>query len=287
MEKVKLIGEVFSDYKTENIIKKAKIQSLNLIKKVNVLEINLESSHYIEIKELWYFEKFLKERFQFSNIDIKIQYDEKVTIKPIEKEWENLICYMVHKYPLMRPMILLKSTIEVTNQKIVVQMKIKGADFLRARNLDRELERVMSNLFGFHYKVEFRENINSEDEKELEERRAFTKKQAIEKALEHMAIGEQIAEERANQEKRQKTQGSKRENADMPPTPPPPEAEPMLKEPEENTPVIYGRNPNLRTNIIKVVDISPEDDMAAISGEILKRKYRGKRVKKWKIFAFF
>ena len=93
----KRIKEVFSDYKTEDIIEDATIMQINLIKKVNVLEINLFSNKYLQIKELWLFEKFLKERFQFSNIDLKINYDENVTIKPIEQEWENLICYMVHK----------------------------------------------------------------------------------------------------------------------------------------------------------------------------------------------
>ena len=64
MQKVKLIKEVFSDYQTENILKEAKIQSLNLIKKVNLLEINLESDSYLEIKELWYFGKFLNFRLE-------------------------------------------------------------------------------------------------------------------------------------------------------------------------------------------------------------------------------
>ncbi len=288
MQKLKLIGEVFSDYQTENNIKEAKIVSLNLIKKVNVLEINLESNYYLEIKELWFFEKFLKERFKFSNIDIKIKYSEDVTIKPIEKEWENLICYMVHKYPLMRPMILLKSTIEVIDKKIIVNMKIKGADFLRARKLDRELERVMNNLFGYNYRVEFVENINKEDEKALEERREFTRKQAIEKALEHMAIGEQIAEERANKAKKenQKIQDSNKNHQDMQGFPPSPPPEPIIIE-EEETPIIYGRNPNLRTNIIKVVDISPEDDMAAISGEILSGSIEEKELKSGKFLISF
>ena len=288
MQKLKLIGEVFSDYQTENNIKEAKIVSLNLIKKVNVLEINLESNYYIEIKELWFFEKFLKERFKFSNIDIKIKYSEDVTIKPIEKEWENLICYMVHKYPLMRPMILLKSTIEVIDKKIIVNMKIKGADFLRARKLDRELERVMNNLFGYNYRVEFVENINKEDEKALEERREFTRKQAIEKALEHMAIGEQIAEERANKAKKenQKIQDSNKNHQDMQGFPPSPLPEPIIIE-EEETPIIYGRNPNLRTNIIKVVDISPEDDMAAISGEILSGSIEERELKSGKFLISF
>ena len=291
MQTTKPIKEVFSDYKTENIIKEAKILELNLIKKANVLEIDLESENYLEIKELWYFEKFLKERFQFSNIDIKIKYLENVTIKPIEKEWENLICYMVHKYPLMRPMILLKSTIEVTNNKIIVSMKIKGAEFLIARKLDRELERVISNLFGYSYKVEFVENINEEDAKALEQRREQSKNMAIQRALEHMAIGEQIAEEMANKNNQKKQENKpKKETFDeknMPPIPPPPDMPPVLEEPEEETPLICGRNPNLRTNIIKVIDISPDDDMAAISGEILKGSIEEKELKSGKFLISF
>ena len=282
----KMVGEVFSDYKTESNIKQAKIQALNLIKKANVLEISLESESYIEIKELWFFEKFLKERFQFSNVDMKINYGDQVTIKPIEKEWENLICYMIHKYPLMKPMILLKSTIEVTNNKIIVTMKIKGADFLRARKLDRELERVIKNIFNLNYKIEFVENINQEDEKALEEKREFSKKQAIERALEHMAIGEQIAEERLKKEKKQSPKELPQNEANMPPVPPPPDVPPMEIELEE-TPVIYGRSQNLKTNIIKVIDISPEDDMAAISGEILPGTIEEKELKSGKFLVSF
>ena len=65
MQTTKQIKTVFSDYQTENVINQAKILELNFIKKANVLEIDLESENYLEIKELWYFEKFLKERFQF------------------------------------------------------------------------------------------------------------------------------------------------------------------------------------------------------------------------------
>ena len=295
MQTTKQIKTVFSDYQTENVINQAKILELNFIKKANVLEIDLESENYLEIKELWYFEKFLKERFQFSNIDIKIKYTEKVTIKPIEKEWENLICYMVHKYPLMRPMILLKSTIEVKNNKITANMKIKGADFLRGRKLDRELERVIKNLFGYNYKIEFVENINEEDEKALEQKREQSKKMAIQKALEHMAIGEKIAEEMANKKHENKSQkdhakGANHQEmpqADMPPIPPPPDMPPVFEEPEEETPLICGRNPNLRTNIIKVADISPDDDMAAISGEILGGSIEEKELKSGKFLISF
>ena len=56
------IKDIFSDYETRNCIKDAEIEGLNLMKKKNVLGIIIKSEKYIEIKEIWYFEKFLIER---------------------------------------------------------------------------------------------------------------------------------------------------------------------------------------------------------------------------------
>ena len=158
-KKSRKIGDVFSDYKTNSNIADAEITKMNLIKKVNTLEIGMYSKDYIEIKEIWYLEKFLRERFQFGQVHMIMQYEEGVRKKSIEEEWENLICYMAHKYPLMRPLLLLKSKIEVTEKAINVYMKIKGADFLKARKLDRELENVIQNLFGKKYIVNIEEKI--------------------------------------------------------------------------------------------------------------------------------
>ena len=36
---------------------------------------------------------------------------------------------MAHKYPLTKPMLLLKSDIEEKNHNITIKMHIKGADF--------------------------------------------------------------------------------------------------------------------------------------------------------------
>ena len=98
---------------------------------------------YIEVKDLWDFEKFLKERFQFKNVDIKMKYHEKVQLRPIKDEWKNIIAYMAHKYPLTKPMLLLKSDVEEDeeNRKIKISMHIKGADFLKAKKTDKELQK--------------------------------------------------------------------------------------------------------------------------------------------------
>ena len=283
LETTKKICDVFSDYKEKSNIMHAQIQEMNLIRKNNILEIDIKSEEYIEIKSLWFFEKFLRDRFKFENVDIKIEYSDNITIKPIENEWINLIAYMVHKYPLMKPMILLKSTIEVSQNIITVNMKIKGADFLRGRKLDRELERVIKNLFNQNYKIKFVEVLSDDDKKAAIESIEKNQNKAIEMALEHMQLGEKLVEEK------KLNSNSKNIKMDMPPVPPPPidEVQLLEKEMAEDAPLIYGRSTTLKTNIINVVDISPEDDMAAISGEILDGSIEEKELKSGKFLLSF
>lgn len=87
--KSKKVGEIFSDYNTNSNIKYAEVTALNVVKKTNTLEVILYFDEYIEIKEIWFFEKFLKERFQFEHIDIKINYHEGVGKKTIRRRMEK------------------------------------------------------------------------------------------------------------------------------------------------------------------------------------------------------
>ena len=173
------VGEIFSDYETKSNIKYAKVEALNVIKKTNTLQVILYFDEYIEIKEIWYFEKFLTERFKFQAIDIKINYHEQVAKKSIKEEWRNIIAYMAHKYPLTKPMLLLKSDIEEKETEIIVKMHIKGADFLRAKRTDKELEKVLENLFGIKYKIELIEELSTEDIKRIKEKMAQEEAQII------------------------------------------------------------------------------------------------------------
>ncbi len=166
----KKVNEVFNDYETKANIKDAYILTLDVIKNTGTLGITLETDEYIEIKEIWYFEKFLLERFKFSNIDMTIKYQADTQLKTIKDEWKNIICYMAHKYPLMKPMLLIKSDIEINDNIIKVKMHIRGADFLKAKKTDKELENVIKKLFGKEYNIEIKEEIKEEDEKEYEKR---------------------------------------------------------------------------------------------------------------------
>ena len=185
-KKSRKIGDIFSDYKTNSNIADAEVEKMNLIKKINTLEITMSSKEYIEIKEIWYFEKFLRQRFQFEQVHMIIKYFEGIYIKNIKDEWENLICYMTHKYPLMKPILLLKSDVEVEENNINVYMKIKGADFLKARKLDRELENVIYNLFGKKYSINIEERITEQEVNKYREKAKQIEQQAVQHAMEEI-----------------------------------------------------------------------------------------------------
>ena len=195
--KAKKVKEIFSDYQARANIIEAEILNLDVIKKTNTLGITIKSDEYIEVKEIWYFEKFLLERFGFKNIDMKIQYLEGVQLKRVDDEWRNIICYMAHKYPLMKPMLLMKSTVELEENIIHVKMHIRGADFLRAKKTDIELENVIKKLFGKEYKIELEEVLQKEEELAYEKKM----KELEEKTIEEMcSYNPENKEEKHNKE---------------------------------------------------------------------------------------
>ena len=198
-EKTKKVGEIFSDYKTNSNIQYASIKSMNVIKKTNTLQVILTIDEYIEIKEVWYFENFLKERFRFNHIDIEIHYDEKADKKSITEEWKNIIAYMSHKYPLAKPMLLLKSDVEIKEGTIYIQMHIKGAEFLKAKKTDKELQKTVKNLFGQDYAIEITEKLSSQEMNEFREKIEKQEAQIIahmeeEEKLHHISGEEEIPE---------------------------------------------------------------------------------------------
>ena len=292
IKKSKKIGEVFSDYKTNSNIVDAEITKMNLIKKINTLEIGMHSKEYIEIKEIWYFEKFLRDRFQFGQVHMIIKYEEGVRKNSIEEEWENIICYMAHKYPLMRPLLLLKSKIEVDDNKINVYMKIKGADFLKARKLDRELENVIFNLFEKKYTINIEERITEQEVKIFQEKTKEIEEQAVHEAMRGMAI-------RTHHEEQYYGNGENVVPGDIPPAEPYPAGEmPPLPEgpyndadyavptdglgyaPEmvENSPedenIIFGKPSRAKEKKLKIKELDANSGRVTLEGRVVNSECR-------------
>ena len=296
--KSRKIGDLFSDYKTNSNIEDAEIARMNLLKKINTLEIEMQAKEYIEIKEIWYFEKFLRQRFQFEQVHIKIKYAEGVRKKPIADEWENIVCLMAHKYPLMKPLLLLKSQIEVTENQINVYMKIQGADFLKARKLDRELESVIENIFGKKYIVNIEERINAEEVLKQKEKAKQVQQKAIENVMREAMEAQRMAAEKQaqnsgenmqNNHQQQSHQNPSAQNyeqypaSEMPPIPEgvyndvdyamPTETDmgyiPEMPENEEPSNIIFGKPSRAKETLFKIKDITSNDSRVTIEGRIV------------------
>ena len=266
--KKRYIKEIFSDYETRANIKNAEIKAMNLSKKKNVLDIIIESEEWIEVKEIWYFEKFLKERFFFNDINLIIKYTENVKLKNIKDEWRNIICYMAHKYPITKPLLLMKSDIEIDENIINVNMHIKGAEFLKAKKTDKELEKILKNLYGTEYKIELKEKISEKEVLEYKE----NARELEEKVIEEIVINHE------NQ--------NKEENAPIPEEVPtfndpdyvmPENLEGYVPEIEEEIPdlveeqaeYIMGKPSKAKEKKVKIKDISANEGRVTVEGRIL------------------
>ncbi len=266
--KKRYIKEIFSDYETRANIKNAEIKAMNLSKKKNVLDIIIKSEEWIEVKEIWYFEKFLKERFFFNDINLIIKYTENVKLKNIKDEWRNIICYMAHKCPITKPLLLMKSDIEINENIINVNMHIKGAEFLKAKKTDKELEKILKNLYGTEYKIELKEKISEKEVLEYKENARVLEEKVIEEIV--------INHENQNKE----------ENAPIP------EEVPTFNDPdyvmpenlegyvpeievevpdlvEEQAEYIMGKPSKAKEKKVKIKDISANEGRVTIEGRIL------------------
>ncbi len=267
-EKTKKVGEIFSDYKTNANIKYAEVRGLNVIKKTNTLQVILYLDEYIEIKETWYFENFLKERFKFEYIDIEIQYHEKVEKKSIKDEWKNIIAYMSHKYPLAKPMLLLKSDVEVKENTIYIQMHIKGAEFLRAKKTDKELQKTIKNLFGQEYAIDITEKLSSNAMKEMRE--SIQKQEA--QIIAHIEENRQ-QKERENEELVTATSVPEYHDPDYaPPTDIEgyiPDEEMLMPEMVEEQEYIMGKPSRAKEKNVKIKEITANDGRVTLEGRLV------------------
>ncbi len=263
-EVTKKVGEIFSDYQTESVIKNAGVKALNVSKRDNSLGIILQSPEYLEVKDIYYLEKFLKNRFQFSNINTKIEYEEKTKIESVEKEWENIICYISHKFPLAKNMLLKKSEVEIKDDTIHVKMHIPGKEFLKAKKADLEIQNTIQKLYGKKYKVELEEHVTEEDRTALQESSKKAQKRIITRMMEEAVVTSSETDKAVNpsniknKPKENAISLNELKNTDI--------SEELV---EEETPLILGRNMNIKEQFMKIEDLTIDDGRVAISGDVL------------------
>lgn len=266
MDNLKKIKDIFSDYKNNSQVQDCYICKIEINKKLNKLTIILKTEQFVQIKDMWDFEKYLTERFKIRDIEMIFTYNENTKIPEVKDEWKNIICYMAHKHPLMKPILLMKSTIEVENNNINVKMHIKGADFLKSRKTDKQVEITIKNLLGKEYKVNLEEQISKEELKRQEENNRLLEEKLIRDRIEEM--------KRYEEESKNKVQEPPEYYVPLPSDSDIPQEElgeipPTSEMPENNNlDYIIGKPSKAKENYVKIKDINANSGKVTIEGRI-------------------
>lgn len=266
MDNLKKIKDIFSDYKNNSQVQDCYICKIEINKKINKLTIILKTEQFVQIKDMWDFEKYLTERFKIRDIEMIFTYNENTKIPEVKDEWKNIICYMAHKHPLMKPILLMKSTIEVENNNINVKMHIKGADFLKSRKTDKQVEITIKNLLGKEYKVNLEEQISKEELKRQEENNRLLEEKLIRDRIEEM--------KRYEEESKNKVQEPPEYYVPLPSDSDIPQEElgeipPTSEMPENNNlDYIIGKPSKAKENYVKIKDINANSGKVTIEGRI-------------------
>ena len=279
----KQVKEVFNDYSEVNSMQDADITNINLFKKSNKLEIDLTSGKQINVDELESFQNFLVNKFAVNKAILNIKYNDDAKIEnTVLEDWEKLTKYMSKKEPLTKA-ILTNSSLVIDGDDIDIELKVKGADFLRSKRFDKGLEHLITNLYNKKYKVKYVDKVTKEDMEKYEEYLKNEEKQAF-MELERQARearAEAMKEDRRKVEEKEAALNVKSgEYANVP------KMEDLQKQiAEENSPLIYGRNATLRNPLTKIIDISPDTVKVCIEGEVISSDSR--EIKNDKVIIMF
>lgn len=277
-----LVKEIFKDYNEENSITESEILSIDLYKKTNKLELKLKAKKEFSLEELEKFENYLKQRFNIEHTTINAEY-EKATELAITEKWGNIVNYMAKSYPISKA-FLAGSSLKENGNIIEVNLRVKGTDILIARGLDKVLGNLLLNIYGQNRQIVFFDKVPEESKKEHEETIKNAELEAIKNAkieaekrakeiqLQKKEEAREKAEKKAKEE--QATNASQGISNNLP-----------LEEPEEETPLIYGRNINIKEELVKVADISVDTDKVCLDGEVISTDSR--EIKNGKVIVMF
>ena len=262
-EAIKTIKDIFADYKADTNILNCEIKNINIFKKTNKIILEIHSKENIKLKELVDFEKYLKNRFSIEFVDTIIEYNQDVVLPNLEEEWKIVAAYMANRHPITRP-ILSGSVAEIKDNSMNIILAFRGAEMMNSRNFDKELEEIIKNLYGKTYKIKYIEKIDEEEVRKNEERAIQAQKIAIKRAQQEAQAALDAQNETNNERKENK------ENTENKPVTPVENKEEKKEEvKEEQSPVILGRNPNIKENIVNVADLTVDSGKVALNGEIL------------------
>lgn len=272
MEQVaeKKLKEIFKDFNINSYILNSIVKSISLYKKQNRLEVILKVNSIVKIKDIGAFEKYLTKRFLLNDINVKIEYDENINSSFLE-QWSDILDYLSYKHPLTKA-LLKNSELQITDSKINIKLAYTGSDILYAQKIDEILSNIIERIFDKKYKINYIDSNSEERKKNVLESSQKMQKNII---LEFQSkintqfdsdknINVQKQENNNINQNRMQKQNENSENMVKQK-----EESASIQESEEITPLILGRNQNIKEPQTKVIDVSIDSGKICLEGEII------------------
>ena len=264
-EQLKALKDIFPDVETDKEILECKIKNVNLYKKTNQLVLTLISQEKIDLISLYKFENYLKIRFKVKDAKIILENDLDFNL---DIEWNGIVKYINAKHPMARP-ILMNSRPKIEDKNLIVELAVKGKDFLISGGFEKQLEELLLNFYGQTFKVSYVEKLDEELVKKYEENTRRVERMAIELASQEIAAYEE--ENKKEEIKKETNKEVKKEKTEAAESKVSVEQKDDKKEEiiEEYTPLILGRSLNIREQLIKVEDVGIDSGKLSLDGEII------------------
>ena len=273
MEKNKELKLVFPDFNINESFANLIIIDANLYKRTNKLEMFIGSNYVLDIIDLAKFRNFLINKFKFTDVEFKINYDESLNEllkESINLQWNNIVKYM----NVFNPMIgafLAGSNADIDADRLIINnICSEFANMIKNQKLDKYIHEFILNYLGMGLKIDFDTNKDTVTEIFQKEKDVLVKefistandiavKNSVEqpnKPKETSAYNTQKSFNKVYFPKNDGEQNNKK-------------SEPISDDPN----LIIGRNPNnsnFNKNVTKLIDIQPEKTVVHVEGKVVK-----------------
>ena len=274
MEKNRELKLVFPDFDINELFANLIIIDANLYKRTNKLEMFIGSNYVLDIIDLAKFRNFLINKFKFTEVEFKINYDESlrdVLKEAINVQWSNIIKYM----NLFNPMIgalLSESNVNVDNDKLIIgNICSEFVNMVKSQKIDKYIYEFIFNYFGINLNIEFDSNQVAVTEIFKKENDVLVKE--FISTANDVVVKNNVEKQNKTKESQIYSNSQKSFNKVYFPKNDGEQQNKKAESVSDDPNLIIGRNPNnanFNKNVIKLIDIQPEKSVVHVEGKVVK-----------------
>jgi len=250
--------ELAIGHDTEGLPGNVKVQTINYYKRSKLLEIKMKSDKLIPAQVLADIEDRFAGYFNIDSVEVKVKYIISESIEALlNSYWESIVFSTCRKLATSRG-LLSGCKWSLSERKLTVYLKTKGADILKAQGCAKHMETLIEEAFSTRIKVEFIDCIIDENYKKKYIEKKKTEEQ---KVLNNIII--MSADNKSNSIYKNATGSNQASVADKN---------------ETQSSIIFGKDFN--DSLLKMKEINQDSGKVSIGGDILKvefREIRGER----------